>query len=183
MGVKSYILNPFVFIRKKVGITYVVCCSRLGNAEVCVQLTWSKYCVMTIGDRIKEVRGKRSQDDFAQMHGIHRNTLSRWESGKRSPEYSFLRDITERHGLAPNWVLMGIGPKLLTESADKEASLRTQLLELERAQMRLQEDYISLSKENRILIKENADLRITLAEEKVRITRQQDPEKSRKTSD
>jgi transcriptional regulator with XRE-family HTH domain len=137
---------------------------------------------MTIGDRIKEVRGKKSQDDFAQAHGIHRNTLARWESGKRSPEYSFLRDITERYGLAPDWVLMGAGPKLLAESADQEASLRAQLLDLERDKMRLQDDYIALSKENRVLIKENAELRINLTEEKARAAPERNSEGLRKAS-
>ena len=67
----------------------------------------------TIGDRIRLVRGKLSQDEFSKRFGVHRNTLARWESGERSPDFGFIQKMTIELGLAPEWVLVGVGTEHL----------------------------------------------------------------------
>lgn len=63
-----------------------------------------------LADRIRQVRGKTSQEDFARAYGVHVNTLRRYESGKRSPEPGFLREIAKRNqDIDPAWLLMGVG--------------------------------------------------------------------------
>lgn len=65
--------------------------------------------IQTLGERLREARGEESRDTFAQLFGIHRNTLARWESGERSPDVDFLRAVAENKGLSLEWLLTGKG--------------------------------------------------------------------------
>jgi transcriptional regulator with XRE-family HTH domain len=67
---------------------------------------------MTLGDRIKEIRGKRSRDTFAQETGITRNTVVNYEGGIRTPDAEYLNKILELHPeISPAWLLREEGPK------------------------------------------------------------------------
>ncbi len=66
-----------------------------------------------------------TQEEFASIHGLHVNTLRRYESGERSPEPEFLNGLTERFPtLNPVWLLTGHGPKvrpeILADATDDE---------------------------------------------------------------
>lgn len=65
-----------------------------------------------LGDRIKMLRGKVSQGDFAIEFDIHRNTLSRWESGEREPDVTFLVHLADKKNIALEWLLTGAGPMM-----------------------------------------------------------------------
>jgi phage repressor protein C with HTH and peptisase S24 domain len=68
---------------------------------------------MTIGERIKAVRGPISQEEFSKDLGIHKNTLGKYERGERVPDAEFLnsllRSFTE---VDPAWLLTGEGAKI-----------------------------------------------------------------------
>lgn len=49
----------------------------------------------TIGERIKEFRGKTSRDEFAPLYDIHPNTLRRYEVGERVPDPDFLERLEQ----------------------------------------------------------------------------------------
>lgn len=70
-----------------------------------------------IGDRIKEIRGARSREDFAEMAGVHPNTLARWEKGERSPKSDFILFLVEKMGFSPEWVLTGEGPRSFSKES------------------------------------------------------------------
>lgn len=169
MGVKI-MLRVFFSSLKKVGnFNLLLFWMRMSRSEmVYAHQDRSKHCIMPIGCRIREVRGKNSQDYFAQLHGIHRNTLSRWESGQRPPEYTFLQRITRHYGLSPKWVLLGEGPMFVAETPSLESGVNRALRQLEQDKLSLQADYIHLTKENHDLLKENAELRIELMEIRMR---------------
>ncbi|PKN07594.1 MAG: Cro/Cl family transcriptional regulator [Deltaproteobacteria bacterium HGW-Deltaproteobacteria-8] len=63
-----------------------------------------------IGYRLKAIRKDESQEAFAARFGVHRNTLARWESGDRTPDLDFVQRLVSELGIAPEWVLRGVGP-------------------------------------------------------------------------
>lgn len=78
-----------------------------------------------LGARVKEVRGGMSQEEFAEAHNVHVNTLRRYESGERAPEPAFLTSLTKRFStLNPVWLLIGQGtrvrPEILAEASEQE---------------------------------------------------------------
>lgn len=48
-----------------------------------------------IGNRIKEIRGDRTQAEFANLVGVDRATLSNYESGRRQPNSEILKKIAD----------------------------------------------------------------------------------------
>lgn len=66
--------------------------------------------IMTIGERIKELRGTIPQDEFSKRIEVHKNTVGRWERGERSPDSADLNKIlTTFPDINPTWLLTGEG--------------------------------------------------------------------------
>jgi transcriptional regulator with XRE-family HTH domain len=42
--------------------------------------------IVAIGQRIREVRGRLTQAEFATRLGVDRKTVTRWEAGERMPD-------------------------------------------------------------------------------------------------
>lgn len=59
----------------------------------------------SFGERLKELRGDLSQDDFALKIGTKQTTLSNWERGFREPNYSGLVLIANSCGVSADWLL------------------------------------------------------------------------------
>ncbi len=66
----------------------------------------------SFAQRIRSLRGMKTQDDFAQELGIHKNTLGRWERGQAEPDVSTAQHICATFGVSPYWLLAGQGPML-----------------------------------------------------------------------
>lgn len=68
-----------------------------------------------IGDRIKEIRGKRKQEDFASWLdiGISAQTLGRYERGEREPGDAFIHALRIKEQVDPAWLLFGEGRPLV----------------------------------------------------------------------
>lgn len=65
---------------------------------------------MTVGDRIKELRGKESRPSFCPKLGISKSTLVNYETGVSSPTADVLNIICDRFQVNPAWLLRGEGP-------------------------------------------------------------------------
>lgn len=65
---------------------------------------------MTLGERIRLVRGKSPQKEFAKIIGISQSSVGIYEKGIRSPCAIVLTAICDRTGVSPEWLLMGTGP-------------------------------------------------------------------------
>lgn len=61
----------------------------------------------TIGERIRQIRGERSREEFALKIGIHKNTLANYEQGRRSPDSLFLVTLCRLEKVDPAWLLDG----------------------------------------------------------------------------
>lgn len=70
----------------------------------------------TIGERIRELRGKLSREAFAAKYAIHRNTVERYEKNLRSPDTLFLQELARQENVNLEWVQTGAWPKYKEES-------------------------------------------------------------------
>jgi transcriptional regulator with XRE-family HTH domain len=67
---------------------------------------------MTIGERIKTIRGNLSRDKFAPIMCISKTTLVNYETGLRTPDADFLNKIlAEFPDVNPTWLLTGEGQR------------------------------------------------------------------------
>ncbi|MGA3280751.1 MAG: helix-turn-helix transcriptional regulator [Smithella sp.] len=62
-----------------------------------------------IGQRIKIVRGDKSQIVFAEELGIHRNTLLRYEDELSHPDSDIISQICKTYDINSSWLLFGSG--------------------------------------------------------------------------
>ena len=67
----------------------------------------SKADLVAVGRRIRELRGKVLQDDFAPSLGITQGQLSKIERGKLAPSIDLLLRLRERGGWSVDWILTG----------------------------------------------------------------------------
>lgn len=56
---------------------------------------------MRLGRVIREVRGHRSQEDFARAHRISKSALIRYELDRRAPPYGFLESLVQNEQVDP----------------------------------------------------------------------------------
>lgn len=65
---------------------------------------------MTIGERIKDIRGSLSRDKFALQTCISKSSLVNYETGERTPPSDYLVKLLELFPkISPAWLLMGEG--------------------------------------------------------------------------
>jgi len=64
---------------------------------------------MSIGKRLKVVRGNMTQADFAELLSVHPNTVARYERDERTPDAEYVERIYKRFNISPRWLLSGIG--------------------------------------------------------------------------
>lgn len=71
---------------------------------------------MTIGERIKYVRGSQAREVFAPSLQVSKNTLIAYEKDERSPGADFLNRILQQYpNINPAWLLAGEGPSTREE--------------------------------------------------------------------
>ncbi len=71
---------------------------------------------MSVGDRIKIIRGNLEQKEFAKKIGVHRNVLASWENNRGLPGGNSLLKIYKEFGANIHWLLSGEGEMYVDES-------------------------------------------------------------------
>ncbi|WP_081581639.1 helix-turn-helix domain-containing protein [Pararhodospirillum photometricum] len=61
----------------------------------------------TVGSRLRSVRGDMSQDDFATLLGVHKQTIGKYERGIVVPGGDVLARLRAVLGIDVNWLLTG----------------------------------------------------------------------------
>lgn len=79
----------------------------------------------TIGDRVREIRTGMGliRDDFAELMGVSRNTLARYETDERKPDADFIIKFCEEYEVSADWLLFG-----KSEDDERELSVDEMLL-------------------------------------------------------
>lgn len=79
---------------------------------------------MDISERLQELRKKEgySQEQVAEMLGLSRQAISKWESGQGKPEIDNLIKLTEIYHVSADYILLGTEKASVTVSEKKELS-------------------------------------------------------------
>jgi len=93
---------------------------------------------MAIDERIKLIRGSKSQDAFSQEVGVSKMTIGRWERGERTPDADDLSRILIGYpDINPAWLLTGEGEMkrekwpVKVSKEEKDSLGRTSIVEYE----------------------------------------------------
>lgn len=92
-----------------------------------------------VGERLKELRGNLSQEEFAKKIGISFRTLQRYEVGERIPHPHVLSKIAEKFDTTVDWILTGnlnIEKALILEGAKRSHYLEDLVEKLEEIRAR-----------------------------------------------
>lgn len=71
---------------------------------------------MEIAERLQELRKKAgySQEQVAEMLGLSRQAISKWESGQGKPEIDNVIKMTEIYNVSSDYILLGTEHKTIT---------------------------------------------------------------------
>ena len=62
---------------------------------------------MTLGNRLKIVRGEERQKKFGSKYGVNANTINRYENDQNPPNSLFVAAVCNDYGIDANWLLFG----------------------------------------------------------------------------
>lgn len=100
----------------------------------------------SFGERLRELRGQLSQEDFAHKIGTKQTTLSSWERNKTQPDFEWLGIISSRLHVSVDWLLGLAKNQVNTSDMDAETKEYIKVLEA-----KLQEKDAKLSEQNGII--------------------------------
>jgi transcriptional regulator with XRE-family HTH domain len=65
--------------------------------------------------RLKDVRKELgiTQREFGESAGIDRRYVAKVECGSQNPSFKFIRSVSIRHKISLDWLLYGVGEKLI----------------------------------------------------------------------
>lgn len=92
-----------------------------GSADGLSALRGLKVRTRGFGDRLKEVRGAATQEDFARDLGLTLSTYSRYEREETPADVGLLWALQDKHGISADWLLNGKGPRQLQVGVREEA--------------------------------------------------------------
>ncbi|WP_081701833.1 helix-turn-helix domain-containing protein [Oleidesulfovibrio alaskensis] len=72
---------------------------------------------MSVGNRIKQIRGRMPQKEFAATLGIAQNTLGGYERDERTPNAEVIVSIAKVFNISFDWLLTGEGCKYREQNA------------------------------------------------------------------
>ena len=72
------------------------------------------------GAELKRIRGGRTQQEFADLLGVGRNTVARYETNERTPDAEFLFKLNLLFGVDPSRVILGREPVSLLGQRETE---------------------------------------------------------------
>lgn len=65
---------------------------------------------MSIGERLKQIRGNLPQEEFGKIFGVYKGTVANYEKGARTPDVEYLNKVLQHFSdINPTWLLTGQG--------------------------------------------------------------------------
>lgn len=71
------------------------------------------------GAELRRIRGERSQQEFADLIGVGKNTVARYENNERLPDVEFLFKLNLIFGVDPSRVVLGRDSVQLNSTREK----------------------------------------------------------------
>lgn len=77
---------------------------------------------MDIAERLQELRKKAgySQEQVAEMLGLSRQAVSKWESGQGKPEIDNIVKLTEIYNVSADYILLGTEKEVTVSMPEKK---------------------------------------------------------------
>lgn len=66
---------------------------------------------MSVGVRLREVRGATSQVDFGRLIGVAQNFVSRYENARARPRMEYLAAVAKARNVSLDWLILGREPR------------------------------------------------------------------------
>jgi transcriptional regulator with XRE-family HTH domain len=99
---------------------------------------------VTLGARIRQVRGTLSQRELAQLVGVDQNTVSKWERDKLTPSLRALRLLASQTGVPVGWFYEGLdGGDVAAPTPIETVNRRLDRIEQQLARLREQLDALA----------------------------------------
>lgn len=70
--------------------------------------------------KIKDIRGKRSQAEFARALGLERSNFPKYESGQIKPSFEFFKALALKENINLNWLIADQGEMYFREEGKSE---------------------------------------------------------------
>ena len=69
---------------------------------------------MKISEKLQLIRNIKgiNKKEFAELIGVAQSTITRYESGDREPDYSFLKNLFDKLDVNPNWIFFDELPQI-----------------------------------------------------------------------
>ena len=67
---------------------------------------------LELGRRLALIRGRMTQEEFAKMFNVAKDTLARYERGEYLPKIDFVHAVCDAFGVSSAWLLAGTEPML-----------------------------------------------------------------------
>lgn len=82
----------------------------------------SEVMNMDIAERLQELRKKAgySQEQVADMLGLSRQAISKWESGQGKPEIDNVVKLTELYHVSADYILLGTEKQIIVPAPEKK---------------------------------------------------------------
>lgn len=147
--------------------------------------------MLPLHERIKQIRGDMTRENFARIVGISPRALITYEQNERTPKADVLNRICAQTKASAAWLLMGSGPMYADAlSAGPDSAKMADMSELlhcknvqpdEKANIKKgkmadlsailvnQQELSNLNSELRDLLRENGDLRVEIERKNARI--------------
>lgn len=84
---------------------------------------------MDIGQRIRQIRGKRSRNEFAGILNIHPQTLYMYEKGKRIVDVELIQQICRKFNVSVEWLIFGDTEDMKKDEISDPEKLRESIRE------------------------------------------------------
>lgn len=85
----------------------------MGHQPVRPQSLLETKQLKEIGYRIAQLRGERTQREYAEESGMAQQSISAWERGVQRPTTLMILRLINNEGVNPNWLFLGVGRKYL----------------------------------------------------------------------
>ena len=125
---------------------------------------------ITLGERLKALRGDKSQADFGKEIGVSQPTIRNYENNKRLPDSEFIKNVCNVYNVTADWLIFGSEPiQSCIETVPKEMSglpLIEELVPETKGEARpdVRDEYITCLRELADLQRENGDLRVRVTQ-------------------
>lgn len=75
---------------------------------------------MNIHDKLRYIRFLKNinKKQFAELTGVAQPTITRYESGDRTPDYNFIKGLVSELNVNPNWIFLDEEPVFLKDQEE-----------------------------------------------------------------